>query len=101
MNHLDHGAKNWLSTVLAQPKVTKHVHSHQGEAYKVETPNAVYDLKIAATLTAECDIGTPELDLADSIWSLQRNLGPTYGEQFLQAYGPVTMTPKMKAASGV
>lgn len=204
MNHFEHDARSWLSTVLAQPfKATKHVHSHQDEVYKIETPNATYYLKIAATLTAERDnlkklapilhvpgvidfhrfksghdylliselpgknlveligewpdteivdtfakavrqlhnldvagvfpeanasdvllhgdmalpniiiseqkqtgyidfgqlsFGTPELDLADSIWSLQRNLGPAYGEQFLQAYGPVTMTPKIQAA---
>jgi len=42
--------------------------------------------------------GTPELDLADAIWSLQRNLGPTYGQRFLQSYGPVTMTPKIEQA---
>jgi len=42
--------------------------------------------------------GTPELDLADAIWSLQRNFGPIYGELFLQKYGPVTMTPKIQEA---
>ena len=204
MNHFGYDAKNWLSAVLAQPfKATKHVHSHQDEVYKIETPNAAYYLKIAATLTAEQDnlrklapilhvpevidfheskdghdylliselpgknlvelieewssleivdtfaeaikqlhdvdatkvfpeasskdmllhgdmalpniiisdervigyidfgqlsFGNPELDLADAIWCLQRNLGPAYGEQFLQAYGPVTMTPKIKTA---
>lgn len=204
MNHFDHDAKSWLSTVLTRPfKATKHVHSHQDEVYKIETPGAVYYLKIAATLTAERDnlkkltpilrvpgvidfhksksgydylliselpgknlveligewsdteivgtfakavrqlhdldvtvvfpeakagsvllhgdmalpniiiseqkqigyidfgqlsFGTPELDLADSIWSLQRNLGPAYGEQFLQAYGSVAMTPKIRKA---
>ena len=42
--------------------------------------------------------GPPELDLADAIWSLQRNIGPDYGELFLEKYGPVTMTPKLKKA---
>lgn len=203
-NHFDHDAKSWLSTVLAQPfKATKHAHSHQDEVYKIETPNAVYYLKLAATLTAERDnlrklapilrvpevidfhksnngydylliselpgknlveligewpdteivdafaravrqlhdldvtvvfpegndrdvllhgdmalpniiiseqnqigyidfgqlsFGTPELDLADSIWSLQRNLGPAYGELFLEKYGDVVMTPKIQKA---
>lgn len=204
MNHFDHDAKSWLSTVLAQPfKATKHVHSNQDEVYKIETPSAVYYLKVAATLTAERDnlkklapilhvpevidfyeskdghdylliselpgknlveligewldteivdtfakavrqlhgldvtvvfpeanahdvllhgdmalpniiiseqkqigyidfaqlsFGTPELDLADSIWSLQRNLGPAYGELFLEKYGDVVMTSKIKKA---
>lgn len=204
MNYFGHDAKSWLSAVLAQPfKATKHVHSHQDEVYKIETPNAVYYLKISATLTTERDnlkrlasilrvpevidfheskdghdyllisglpgknlveligdwsnleivgkfaeaikqlhsldasrvfpeasskdvllhgdmalpniiisdegklgyidfgqlsFGTPELDLVDAIWSLQRNLGSAYGEQFLQAYGSVAMTPKIKAA---
>lgn len=204
MNHFDHDAKSWLSAVLARPfKATKHVHSHQDEVYKIETPNAVYYLKITATLTTERDnlrklapilhvpevidfheskeghdylliselpgknlvelirewsdteivdmfakavrqlhgldvtvvfpeakaddvllhgdmalpniiiseqkqigyidfgqlsFGTPELDLADSIWSLQRNLGPAYGELFLEKYGDVVMTSKIKKA---
>lgn len=42
--------------------------------------------------------GSPELDLADAIWSLQRNIGPNYGELFLEKYGPVTITPKIKKA---
>ncbi len=42
--------------------------------------------------------GSPELDLADAIWSLQRNIGPDYGELFLEKYGPVTMTPKIEEA---
>lgn len=46
----------------------------------------------------QLSFGTPELDLVDAIWSLQRNLGPAYGEQFLQAYGSVAMTPKIQAA---
>jgi len=204
MNHFDRGAKNWLSAVLASPfKATKHIHSHQDEVYKIETSNATYYLKIAATFTTERDnlkklasilnvpevidfhkskdgyeylliselpgrnlveligdwpdveivntfakavrqlheldaslvfsnattrdvllhgdmalpniiiskqkqlgyidfgqlrFGSPELDLVDSIWSLQRNLGPAYGEHFLQAYGHVTMTPKIREA---
>jgi aminoglycoside phosphotransferase len=42
--------------------------------------------------------GTSELDLADAIWSLQRNLGPGYGEIFLKNYGPVSITPKIQKA---
>lgn len=42
--------------------------------------------------------GPPELELADAIWSLQRNLGPAYGELFLQAYGSVVMTPQIRKA---
>ena len=201
--HLDTAAQAWLSAALAQPfKAVKHVHSHQDEVYKVETANANYYLKIAATLTAERDnleklssllsvprvidfhttdeqdylliselpgknlveligeqpdseivdtfaqairqlhdlnvaavfpqatahdvllhgdmalpniiiserrdigyidlaqlsFGAPELDLADAIWSLQRNLGPRYGELFLQKYGQVTLTPTLQKA---
>jgi aminoglycoside phosphotransferase len=32
-------------------------------------------------------IGDPEIDLSAAIWSLQYNLGPGYGTQFLQEYG--------------
>lgn len=46
----------------------------------------------------QLSFGAPELDLADAIWSLQRNLGPAYGELFLQKYGDVIMTPKIRAA---
>lgn len=42
--------------------------------------------------------GSPELDLADGIWSLQRNLGPDYGELFLHKYGHVKMTLAIKKA---
>ncbi len=42
--------------------------------------------------------GSPELDLTDAIWSLQRNIGPNYGELFLKKYGPVTITPKIQQA---
>lgn len=42
--------------------------------------------------------GTPELDLADAIWSLQRNIGPDYGELFLENYGQVTRTPAIEKA---
>ena len=42
--------------------------------------------------------GLPELDLADAIWSLQRNIGPSYGELFLKKYGTVAMTPKIDVA---
>jgi aminoglycoside phosphotransferase len=42
--------------------------------------------------------GSPELDLVDAIWSLQRNIGPKYGELFLDKYGPVPMTPKIEKA---
>lgn len=46
----------------------------------------------------QMSFGSPELDLADAIWSLQRNIGPDYGELFLEKYGPVTMTPKIETA---
>jgi len=46
----------------------------------------------------QLSFGSPELDLADAIWSLQRNLGPGYGEIFLSKYGPVTITPKIQKA---
>lgn len=46
----------------------------------------------------QLSFGSPELDLADAIWSLQRNLGPAYGELFLKKYGPVAITPKIEKA---
>lgn len=46
----------------------------------------------------QLSFGTPELDLADAIWSLQRNIGPAYGELFLRQYGPVVITPKIQEA---
>lgn len=46
----------------------------------------------------QLSFGSPELDLADAIWSLQRNLGPAYGELFLKKYGPVALTPKIEEA---
>lgn len=42
--------------------------------------------------------GAPDADLADAIWSLQRNLGPGYGELFLKEYGDVIMTEKLDKA---
>jgi aminoglycoside phosphotransferase len=46
----------------------------------------------------QLNFGPPELDLADAIWSLQRNIGPDYGKLFLEKYGPVTITPKIEKA---
>lgn len=46
----------------------------------------------------QMSFGTPELDLADAIWSLQRNIGPNYGKLFLKQYGPMVMTPKIEKA---
>lgn len=46
----------------------------------------------------QLSFGIPELDLADAIWSLQRNLGPDYGKVFLEKYGPVVMTAKIAEA---
>lgn len=42
--------------------------------------------------------GSPELDITDAIWSLQRNLGPDYGTLFLEKYGPHALTPKITKA---
>jgi aminoglycoside phosphotransferase len=43
-------------------------------------------------------LGKRDTDLADAIWSLQRNIGPEYGESFLKEYGNVTMTEKIEKA---
>jgi aminoglycoside phosphotransferase len=43
-------------------------------------------------------VGSLDIDLADAIWSLQRNLGPEYGELFLKEYGDVVMTEKLDKA---
>lgn len=203
MNQLSPRAKKWLSDVLGVDfKASKHIHSHQDEVFKIETPSLNYYLKISATLKAERDnlkklelllnvprvidfyesdnadylliselpgknlveligewsapkitevfakairqlhiinavkvfpqanpkdvllhgdmalpniiiseqeeigyidfgqltFGLPELDLADGIWSLQRNLGPNYGELFLKEYGPVQITSVVEKA---
>ena len=42
--------------------------------------------------------GAPELDIVDALWSLQRNLGPAFGEIFLEKYGSLEVTPKIKKA---
>jgi len=203
MDSLDPKAKKWLSEVIAESyEATKHVHSHQDEVYKIETPSTHYYFKISATLKAEHEnlkkletilnvpkvikfresddsdylliselpgknlvqfigecpeleivdifaeatrqlhgldatkvfpeasstdvllhgdmalpniiiseqqqigyidlgqlaFGPPDSDLADAIWSLQRNIGPDYGEIFLEKYGKVIVTPKIKKA---
>jgi aminoglycoside phosphotransferase len=46
----------------------------------------------------QVSVGSPDNDLADAIWSVQRNLGPGYGEQFLEEYGDVEMTEKIDKA---
>ncbi|HSW91716.1 MAG TPA: phosphotransferase [Candidatus Saccharimonadales bacterium] len=46
----------------------------------------------------QVSIGSLENDLADALWSVQRNLGPGYGEQFLEEYGDVAMTEKIDKA---
>lgn len=46
----------------------------------------------------QVSVGAPDSDLADAIWSLQRNIGPGYGEQFLEEYGDFVMTDKVEAA---
>ncbi len=56
MNHLDLHAKKWLNEILAVPfKATKHIHSHQDEVYKIETPSNNYYLKISKSLQTEHD----------------------------------------------
>jgi aminoglycoside phosphotransferase len=44
----------------------------------------------------QMSFGNPELDIYDSIWSIQRNLGPNYGEYFLEKYGPIQRTKKIE-----
>lgn len=46
----------------------------------------------------QMSFGSPDVDLADALWSLQRNIGPGYGELFLKEYGHTPMTPRLKAA---
>lgn len=46
----------------------------------------------------QMSFGSPDSDLADAIWSLQRNIGSGYGQLFLEKYGQVAMTPKIKEA---
>lgn len=43
-------------------------------------------------------LGRRDADLADAIWSLQRNISPEYGELFLKEYGNVVMTEKIEKA---
>lgn len=46
----------------------------------------------------QVSVGSPDIDLADVLWSLQRNMGPGYGESFLEEYGNITMTATLEAA---
>lgn len=43
-------------------------------------------------------VGSLDTDLADALWSLQRNMGSDYGQLFLNEYGNVTMTEKLTQA---
>ena len=54
MNALDSTAQQWVSTILGAPfSATKHIHSHQDEVYKIETPLNNYYLKVSPSLKAE------------------------------------------------
>lgn len=46
----------------------------------------------------QMSVGAADLDLADALWSLQRNIGPGYGELFLSEYGDFVMTEKVDKA---
>lgn len=46
----------------------------------------------------QMSVGSPDVDLADAIWSLQRNISPDYGELFLKEYGNFVMTEKIDKA---
>lgn len=46
----------------------------------------------------QMSVGAADLDLADALWSLQRNLGAGYGELFLSEYGDFVMTEKVDKA---
>jgi aminoglycoside phosphotransferase len=63
-------------------------------------PNIIYDDNGLAGFIdmGQMTISTPDTDLADAIWSLQRNIGPGYGELFLQEYGPTPITDKIDEA---
>jgi aminoglycoside phosphotransferase len=61
-------------------------------------PNIIVDGQgqIGFIDVGQLNYGHPEKDLADGIWSLQRNFGQGYGELFLKHYGAVEVTPKMQ-----
>lgn len=40
-------------------------------------------------------VGSPEVDFAAAVWSLQHNLGPGYGKMFLEEYGMENVTEKI------
>lgn len=46
----------------------------------------------------QISVGSPDVDLADALWSLQRNISPDYGELFLKEYGDVVITEKLDEA---
>lgn len=46
----------------------------------------------------QMSVGAADLDLADALWSLQRNIGAGYGELFLSEYGNFVMTEKVDKA---
>ncbi len=86
-----------LDTAAVFPEASAHSVLLHGD---MALPNIIISKqkKIGYIDFGQLSFGTPELDLVDAIWSLQRNLGPAYGELFLQKYGPVTMTPKIQKA---
>lgn len=63
-------------------------------------PNIVYadSNSVSYIDLGQIHIGTPDIDIADALWSLQRNVGPDYGELFLKEYGQVKMTEKLDTA---
>lgn len=59
---------------------------------------AMRDGRLGYIDLGQVTIGSRDNDLADAIWSLQRNIGPDYGKYFLSEYGDETITPKIKKA---
>ena len=63
-------------------------------------PNIMYTKEVFSGYidVAKLSLGSADDDLADALWSLQRNLGPGYGELFLKEYGITTLSPKLTKA---
>jgi len=66
----------------------------------MSTPNVIVSAHedIGYIDVGRVSFGHPEKDLADAIWSLQRNIGPDYGELFLKLYGEYDRTQVVEKA---
>lgn len=82
-------AKNCPFGIFAAGKVLVH-----GDAC---LPNFIFDGDVFSGYVDLGDVAVdnPQIDLAAAIWSLQYNLGPGYGAEFLKKYGLKNVTEEL------